>query len=81
MQIQHPTAIAETTIAETTTTEDKLSEKTNVLKEIELDLFTGFADATALEDQKSLTVFSAIAVVCCTRATTSGLFWTVFRPM
>ena len=53
--------------AETTTIEDKLSEKTTVLEEIELDLFTGFEDTTALEDKKSLTVFSAIAVVCCTR--------------
>ena len=34
--------------------------------EIELGLFTGFEDMTALEDKKSLTVFSAIAVVCCT---------------
>ena len=34
-------AIAETTIAETTTIEDKLSEKTTVLKEIEQGLFTG----------------------------------------
>ena len=56
-QIQHPTAIAETTIAETTTIEDKLSEKTTVLEEIELGLFTGFEDSTALEDKKSLTVF------------------------
>ena len=37
-----------------------------VLEEIELGLFTGFEDPTALEDKKSLTVFSAIAVVCCT---------------
>ena len=50
-------AIAETTIAETTTIEDKLSEKTTVLEEIELDLFTGFEDMTALEDKESLTVF------------------------
>ena len=57
--------IAETTIAETTTIEDKLSEKTTVLEEIELGLFTGFEDTTALEDKKSLTVFSAIAVVGC----------------
>ena len=64
--IQHPTAIAETTIAETTTIEDKLSEKTTVLEEIKLDLFTGFEDTTALEDKKCLTVFSATAVVCCT---------------
>ena len=28
-----------------------------VLEEIELDLFTGFEDTTALEDKKSLTVF------------------------
>ena len=46
-----------------TTIEDRLSEKTTVLEEIELDLFTGFEDTTALEDKKSLTVFSAIAVV------------------
>ena len=65
LKIQHPTAIAETTIAELTTIEDKLSEKTTVLEEIELGLFTGFEDTTALEDKKSLTVFSAIAVVCC----------------
>ena len=63
--IQQTTAIAATTIAETTTIEDKLSEKTTVLEEIELGLFTGFEDTTALEDKKSLTVFSAIAVVCC----------------
>ena len=46
--------------------EDKLSEKTTVLEEIELGLFTGFEDTTTLEDKKSLTVFSAIAVVGCT---------------
>ena len=63
--IQQTTAIAETTIAETTTIEDKLSEKTTVLEEIELGLFTGFEDTTALEDKKSLTVFSAIVVVGC----------------
>ena len=62
--VQHPTAIAETTIAETTTIEDK-SEKTTVLEEIELDLFTAFENTTALEDKKSLTIFSAIAVVAC----------------
>ena len=44
--IKHPT-----TIAETTTIEGKLSEKTTVLEEIELGLFTGFEDATALEDK------------------------------
>ena len=43
-----------------------MSEKTTVLEEIELGLFTGFEDTTALEDKKSLTVFSAIAVVGCT---------------
>ena len=46
-----------TAIAETTTAEDKLSEKPTVLEEIELGLFTGFEDTTALEDKKSLTVF------------------------
>ena len=44
---------------ETTTIEDKLSKKTTVLEEIELNLFTGFEDTTALENIKSLTVFSA----------------------
>ena len=44
---------------------DKLSEKTTVLEEIELDLFTGFEDTTALEDQKESDRFSAIAVVGC----------------
>ena len=44
LQIQHTNAIAETTKAETTTIEEKLSEKTTVLEEIELDLFTGFED-------------------------------------
>ena len=40
--------------------------KTTVLEEIELGLFTGFEDMTALlEDKKGLTVVSAIAVVCC----------------
>ena len=63
--VQQTTAIAETTIAETTTIEDKLPEKTTILEEIELGLFTGFEDMTALEDKKSLTVFSAIAVVWC----------------
>ena len=48
-----------------TTIEDKLSVKTTVLEAIELDLFTGFEDTTTLEDKKSLTVFSAIAVVGC----------------
>ena len=66
MTIQHPTAVAATTKAETTTIEDKLSGKTTVLEEIELGLFTGFEDTTAFEDKKSLTVFSAIAVVGCT---------------
>ena len=51
--------------SKTTTLEDKLSEKTIVLEEFELGLFTGFEDTTALEDKKSLTGFSAIAVVCC----------------
>ena len=55
--VQQTTAIAETTKAETTTIEDKLSEKLTVLEEIELGLFTGFEDTTALEDKKSLTVF------------------------
>ena len=64
---QQTTTIAETAIAETTTIEDKLSGKTTVLEEIELGLFTGFEDTTALEDKKSLAVFSAIAVVCCTK--------------
>ena len=36
-----------------------------ILEEIELDLFTGFEDTTALENKKSLTVFSAKAVVGC----------------
>ena len=52
-KIRHPTAIAETTIAETTTIEDKLSEKMTVLEEIELGLFTGFRDTAALENKKS----------------------------
>ena len=43
--------------------EDKLSEKTTVLEEIELGLFTGFEDTTALEDKKGQTVFSAKAFV------------------
>ena len=64
-RVQHPTAIAETTITELTTIEDKLSEKTTVLEEIQLDLFNGFEDTTALEDKKNLTVFSALAVVGC----------------
>ena len=59
-RIQHTT-----TIAETTTIEDKLFEKNTVLEEIELGLFTGFEDTTTLEDKKSMTVFSAIAVVRC----------------
>ena len=69
--IQHPTAIEETTIAETIQIirtihpETNYPKKTTVLEEIELDLFTGFEDTTALEDKKSRTVFSAIAVVCC----------------
>ena len=65
VKIQHPTAIAETTIAETTTIKDKLFKETTVLEEIELDLFTGFEDMTALEDKKCMTVFSATAVVGC----------------
>ena len=36
-------------IAEATTIEDKLSKKSTVLEEIELGLFTGFEDATALQ--------------------------------
>ena len=42
---------------ETTTIEEKLSEKTTDLDEIELGLFTDFEDTTALEDKQSLTVF------------------------
>ena len=38
-----------------------------VLEENKLVLFTGFEDTTALEDKKSLTVFSALAVICCIR--------------
>ena len=52
-------------IAEATTIEDKLSKKSTVLEEIELGLFTGFEDTTALEDQKESDSFSAIAVVGC----------------
>ena len=66
-KIQQTTAIPEATIAETTTIEDTLSEKTTVLEEIEQGLFTDFDDTTALGDQKRLTVFSAIAVVCCVK--------------
>ena len=64
--------IAETIIAVTTTIEDNLSHKTNVLYEIELGLITIFEDTTALEDKRSLTVFSAIAVVCCTCCCTTN---------
>ena len=39
--------------------------KNFLLEEIELCLFNGFEDTTALEDKKCLTVFSAIAVVGC----------------
>ena len=39
MTIQHPTAVAATNKAETTTIEDKLSGKTTVLEEIELQRF------------------------------------------
>ena len=42
---------------ETTTIEEKLSEKTTVVEEIELGLFTGFEDTTALKDKKRLTIF------------------------
>ena len=35
----------------------QIIQKTTVLEEIELGLFTGFEDTTALEDKKSLTVF------------------------
>ena len=42
-----------------------------VLEEIELGLFTGFEDTTALEDKKGLTFFSAKLVVDC--ATPEGL--------
>ena len=42
MHVQLPTAIAETNI------EDKLSEKTTILEEIELGLFTGSEDAFLL---------------------------------
>ena len=62
--VQQTIAIAATTIAETTI-EDKLPEKMTFLEEIELSLITGFEETTALEDKKSLTVVSAIAVVCC----------------
>ena len=54
-----------TTIAGTTIGGQIIQKKTTILEEIELCLFTGFEDTTALEDKKSLTVFSAIAVVCC----------------
>ena len=63
-KVQKTTARAETTISETTTIEEKLSEKTTDLDEIELGLFTDFEDTTALEDKQSLNVFPTIAVVC-----------------
>ena len=56
--VQQTTAIAATNIAETTTTEDKLSEKPTFLEEIELRLFNGFEDTTALEDKKSFFRYS-----------------------
>ena len=46
------TANDQTTIAETTTIEDKLSEQTTALEEIELSLFTSLEDTTALEEKK-----------------------------
>ena len=46
-----------TATAETIIIEDKLSEELTVLEEIELSLFTGFEDTSALEDKKSLTVW------------------------
>ena len=39
--------------------------KTTVVEEIELGLLTGLEETIAVEDKKSLTGFSAIAVVCC----------------
>ena len=74
--VQHPTAIAETTIAETTNIEDKLSEKMTVLEGIKLNVFTGFEDTTALEDKKILTFLSAIAVVGC--IVFVQFFWNIF---
>ena len=65
-RLQMPSRSNQYYSAEIGPTEDKLSKKTTVLEEIELDLFIGFEDTTALEDKKSLTVFSAIAVVGCT---------------
>ena len=83
VSVQQTTATAETIIAETTTLEDKLYKKATVLEDIEQGLFTGFEDMTSLEDKKGLTVFSAIAVVCCimitamTKSVQSNLYLTV----
>ena len=43
----------------------KKFQKTTVLEENKLVLFSGFEDTTALEDKKGLTVFSAKPVVHC----------------
>ena len=51
------TAIAETTTAGNNHYRGQIIQKTTVLEEIELGLFTGFEDMTALKDKKSLTVF------------------------
>ena len=65
--VQSTNGLADTVSAETTVLAKQISEKTTVLEENKLVLFAGFEDTTALEDKKGLTIFSAIAVVCCTR--------------
>ena len=66
ISIQSTTGLADMGLAETTVLAEKISEKTTVLEENKLVLFTGFEDTTALEDKKGLTVFSAKPVVHCT---------------
>ena len=56
------------TVQATTILADKLSEKTTVLEENELILFTGFEDTTDLEDKNGLTakpVVHCIDIVEC----------------
>ena len=65
--LQATTGLVDTVLADTTGLTDKLSKKHHFRGERKLVLFPGFADMTALEDQKSMTVFfSTKPVVDCT---------------
>ena len=60
-----------TTKAETTTIKDKLSEKTTVSEEIELDLFTGFEETTS-DDRLSAIAEKSVRLFLSSKAVVSS---------